>query len=229
MEKTTKLHLGCGERYFEGYINIDYPPSKQTIIKAKVDKYADILKLSYKPNSVDEIRLHHVFEHFDRPTALALLCKWRTWLKPRGLLRIETPDAMACYKLMVSPWISFNKKQQVNRHLFGSHEAEWAVHWDGWYKERYLYILNQLGFEKITFKYNKWGLLRNIEVFAIKSRKSFSVKKYQQISGSILKTSTVRVGTKDPNEPEGTERKLLNYWIQIWTKIFNYAGKYVTN
>ena len=86
-----KLHLGCGERYLEGYINIDYPPEQHTVQQnTKVDHYADITKLNYPENSIDEVRLHHVFEHFDRATALALLCNWHTWLKPGGKLLIET-------------------------------------------------------------------------------------------------------------------------------------------
>lgn len=103
----TKLHLGCGRRYLEGYINIDYPLGEQTVQTDLVaDKYEDITRLSYPTDSIDEIRLHHVFEHFTRTDALALLCRWREWLKPGGLLRIETPDARAGCKLIASPFTS---------------------------------------------------------------------------------------------------------------------------
>jgi len=80
-----KLHLGCGETYLPGYINIDFPPSQHTVQKQpKADLYADIRQLSYPSESVEEIRLHHVFEHFDRPTALRLLIDWYEWLKEGG-------------------------------------------------------------------------------------------------------------------------------------------------
>lgn len=215
-----KLHLGCGQVYLQGYINIDYPVSHQNVQKVKADLYADVTKLDYPANSIEEIRLHHVFEHFDRPTALALLCRWRQWLVKGGILRIETPDVLASYKLMISPLISYSDKQQVMRHLHGSHEAEWAVHWDGWYKEKYLSTLTKLGYEKLVFNYSKWGLLRNIEVIAFKSSQIITSSQYKILSKNILKTSTVRVNTKNPFEPEGTEKKLLEHWHINWKKMF---------
>ena len=216
-----KLHLGCGERYFPGYTNIDYPVIKQTVIKARVDTYADIITLKYPKSSITEIRLHHVFEHFDRPTALALLCRWRDMLSPGGLLRIETPDAMECFAQMISPWYSFDQKQQIERHLFGSHEADWAVHWDGWYKEKFAYTLTLLGFEDIRFKTNKWGVTRNIEVFSHKSNNGISSKKYRQLCQCILTHSTVRVKTKDRLVPEGSEVKTVKVWMNKWQKIYS--------
>ena len=72
----TKLHLGCGTTYLNGYINIDYPESEHNHIKPICDRYEDITKLSFDEGSIDEIRLHHVFEYFGRVQALALLIKW---------------------------------------------------------------------------------------------------------------------------------------------------------
>lgn len=216
-----KLHLGCGEYYLNGYVNIDYPKSKQTVINTHADIYTDILKLTYRNNSIDEVRLHHVFEHFDRSTAIALLVKWRKWLKVGGVLRIETPDAMSCYKMMISPLYTYDQKQQINRHLFGSHEASWAVHWDGWYEEKYKHILQILGYENLQFKRNKWGVLRNIEVFAHKSRAKMSYEEYRNRAEKILIQSTVRVNQKDNNYPKGSEIKTLRHWMSVWEKIIS--------
>src|SRR5579859_5581695 len=84
-----RLHLGCGERYLEGYVNVDFPPDTQALMDtSKADMHADLTKLEYEPDSVQEVRLHHVFEHFDRPTALRLLLDWYDWLIPGGLLTI---------------------------------------------------------------------------------------------------------------------------------------------
>ena len=80
-----KLHLGCGHYYLEGYTNVDYPPSEHSVQQSiKADLFCDLATLRYAAGSVDEIRLHHVFEHFPRPAALALLCRWRDWLVPGG-------------------------------------------------------------------------------------------------------------------------------------------------
>jgi predicted SAM-dependent methyltransferase len=80
-----KLHLGYGQRYLEGYVNIDFPVSEDTLQKDNVaDLHAGILGLRYPVGSVEEIRLHHVFEHFSRPVACALLASWFSWLYPGG-------------------------------------------------------------------------------------------------------------------------------------------------
>jgi len=165
-----RLHLGCGEQHFDGYINIDYQPSEHTVqTKTAADIFADITTLDFPEQSVDEIRLHHVFEHFNRPKALALLIKWHEWLKIEGKLHIETPDIVGCAKLLVSN-LPYRMKQAILRHCFGSHEADWAYHLDGWYDEKYRYILKKLGFnvECRSWHWEKEPFLANVEAIAIK-------------------------------------------------------------
>src|SRR3989304_4340451 len=162
-----RLHLGCGERYLNGYVNIDYPPAKHTVQKKTVaDLFADVITLNLPDNSVDEIRLHHVFEHFDRPIAIALLCRWHLWLKIGGIVHIETPDFEASMTLMSSSQHSYTQKPSVMRHLFGSHEADWAIHKDGWYREKYEHVLSKLGFDEIHFEFSHWQMTYNIIVKA---------------------------------------------------------------
>ena len=84
-----RLHLGCGQHRLAGYINIDYPRADHTVQTESVaDIFANITTLSMLDGQLDEIRSHHFFEHFDRQTALALLCKWISWLKVGGELVI---------------------------------------------------------------------------------------------------------------------------------------------
>ncbi len=215
-----RLHLGCGAKYLEGYINIDFPTSEHTVLKDLVaDEYADIQRLVYPRNSLDEIRLHHVFEHFSRPTALALLCRWRNWLRPGGMVRIETPDAMASIRLMTSPFYSFDSKQQVMRHLFGSHEAAWAVHADGWYREKFRVTLEKLGFVGIEFVASGWSMLRNIEVTAYKGENELTYEEYYPAVRALLQMSTVRAVRlllKSDKGPEGSELQLLDVWMAMW-------------
>ncbi len=216
----TKLHLGCGRKYLEGYINIDFPDSEHTVLKDIVaDEYANIHGLVYPHNSISEIRLHHVFEHFTRPIALAFLCRWRNWLRPGGVLRLETPDVMESFKLMSSPFYSFDSKQQVMRHIFGSHEAAWAVHEDGWYREKFNITLKKLGFEGIKFVTNRWSMLRNIEVTAKKGLNEITYEEYYSAVRELLQMSTVRdvrVYTINDKTPAGSELQLLDVWMGIW-------------
>ncbi|MBS3903039.1 MAG: NTP transferase domain-containing protein [Anaplasmataceae bacterium] len=152
-----KLHLGCGEKYLPGYINIDFPPYEHSVIKIKADMYADIRTLSYPDNSIDEIRTHHMFEHFPRAEALKLLSHWRRWLKPGGKIMIETPDFLACARSYAMTF-SNKRRLELGRHVFGSEEASWAHHYDFWDKPKLKYILSEFGFKNIKIKRYKNSL-----------------------------------------------------------------------
>ncbi len=149
--KFMKLHLGCGAKYLEGYTNVDYPQSQHEVAKVKADIYQDFRTLQYQENSIDEIRNHHVFEHFNRIDALNLLLQWRKWLKVGGILTIETPDGFWCSFLF--PILPFKFKMYLVRHLFGSQEGDWANHLDFWYKRKFKKTLSKLGFGNFRFSH----------------------------------------------------------------------------
>ena len=202
-----KLHLGCGEKYFFGYVNIDYPSSEHTVQQiSKADYFADITEIVFPNNSVDEIRIHHVFEHFDRSTALALLCKWNMWLKVNGKLIVETPDFEGCTSLFIDKSFTFQQKQSVLRHIFGSHEAKWAYHYDGWYEEKYKIVLEKLGYDITNIEHNKYELTRNITVTAQK-RNQISLDEIVKNSKQLLRDNMV-------NKSE-TEERLWKTWCGI--------------
>lgn len=87
-----RLNLGCGQLSAIGYTNIDIAPGKG------VDKVADIRKLDYADNSVDEILLYHVIEHFTYDDAIAMLKSYHRMLKPGGAIVIEAPDVFKAVK-----------------------------------------------------------------------------------------------------------------------------------
>lgn len=145
--KKLRLHLGCGDTYLDGYTNVDFPQKEHTVMKPRVDVEGDFRNLQYEKNSVDEIRNHHVFEHFSRAEALKLLAQWREWLKPGGLLHIETPDFTTSAKKFLLGGLK--TQMRLGRHIFGSHEARWAYHLDYWDKRKFRFVLKKLGFEKI--------------------------------------------------------------------------------
>ena len=178
-----KLHLGCGQVYFEGYTNIDYPlDGNHSVQQVSVaDKHINLLDLKYEANSVDEIRLHHVFEHFSRPNALALIASWNSWLKMGGLLRIETPNYSRMAIISINPFLSKKKKGIALRHIFGSQEAHWANHFEGYSRKIYKQMLPFFGFEIVKFETNNWHGTHNIEVHA---RKVKSITQDQSIDAA---------------------------------------------
>lgn len=60
-----KLHLGCGNKRIEGWLNVDKYQSPA------IDKRVDLEKFPWpwKDGSVDEVLMHHVLEHLGQNTA----------------------------------------------------------------------------------------------------------------------------------------------------------------
>ncbi len=205
-----KLHLGCGEIRLEGYVNVDHPPNEHTVQKKSVaDVHADIRTMDLPSESAAEIRLHHVLEHFPRVEALALLTRWNRWLCQDGLLVVETPDFDRSIALLRSTWFSPARRNKVMRHIFGSQEASWAYHYDGWSQKQFQQVLGNLGYGKITFERNAWHDTRNIVVRARKVRE-LSPDDCYQATEQILISYLV-----DDSE---TERRMLSTWLMQWEK-----------
>jgi predicted SAM-dependent methyltransferase len=82
-----KLHLGCGSKHIDEFINIDirYLPG--------VDEVDNIKFLrKYKNNSISLIYACHVLEHFDRYEYISVLNRWYDILENDGVLRISVPN-----------------------------------------------------------------------------------------------------------------------------------------
>ncbi len=192
-----RLHLGCGEIRMDGYVNVDYPPSEHNVMRTVADVHADIAKLVLPDRSIDEIRLHHVFEHFNRVTALALLIRWHGWLKVGGKLVIETPDIVGSAKTLLSD-VPLVVKMGVVRHLAGDQAARWAYHVDHWFPERFEHTLSALGFDGVVASTSSWPMppyLSNVEVTARKDR---TVRIVDQLAAAdrLLLESTVAPAEK---------------------------------
>jgi predicted SAM-dependent methyltransferase len=200
-----RLHLGCGERHLDGYVNIDFPPSEHTVqVTSAADELADITRLQHPVGSVAEIRLHHVFEHFDRPTALRLLADWRRWLARDGELVIETPDFERCARAFARRWPRQRREGVLLRHIFGSHEAAWAVHWDGWYEARYRRTLTALRYGDLRFSREKWQGTHNITVRARPDGSDPSRDELLTAAEQVLRDSLV--------DDSPSEQRMLAHW-----------------
>lgn len=193
-----KLHLGCGEHYLKGYLNIDFPSLRHSVQKKTVaDKFADILKLNFPPGSIEEIRLHHVFEHFPRAVACALLTGWHTWLENHGILRIEVPDLEKMFR---------NYNCLAQRHIFGSQEASWAYHLCGYTTESIGDFLTRYGFGIKKIKKNNWKGTANIEVFAVKEGRKMSLEEFEKITRKYLSQFLL--------DNSSSERELFKVWMK---------------
>lgn len=77
-----KLHLGCGRKKWDGFVNCDLSGS---------DVDCDIRILPFGDDLADEIHAIHVVEHFFITEIQDVLAEWRRVLKPGGVLAIELP------------------------------------------------------------------------------------------------------------------------------------------
>ena len=141
-----RLHLGCGERRLPGYHNVDFGGDHHTVLNPAADEVADITLLRYPAGSIEEIRLHHVFEHFCRAQAVALLLVWQSWLRPGGILRIEVPDFAASARAALGLLASRQRQSVAIRHIFGSQEAGWADHKAGYTARTLRDLVSRCGF-----------------------------------------------------------------------------------
>ena len=82
-----KLHLGCGTKKLEGWINIDSVP------ECCPDVVHDITKpLPYADQSADELLAEDLLEHFDKYIRYLVFYEWTRVLKVGGKITLQVPD-----------------------------------------------------------------------------------------------------------------------------------------
>lgn len=101
LNQPVKLHLGCGNRLFEGYINIDgeYMRGTPGVIIHDITK-----PLPLPDNCVDEILTVHVIEHISRSLVLPMFKDWCRVCRPGGIAVNEWPDMLKmCREIVNNP------------------------------------------------------------------------------------------------------------------------------
>ncbi len=86
IDEPVKLHVGCGNVRFEGWINVD-------MTGKQVDVRRDLRKgLPYRDGSAALIYSEHFIEHLTCEEGLTVLREFHRLLKSGGIVRIATPD-----------------------------------------------------------------------------------------------------------------------------------------
>ncbi len=87
-----KLNFGCGHRYAQGWVNIDFHSEHPEVKRVNL-----LRRLPFADGAFDVVYSSHVLEHFAPATAEALLRECHRVLKPGGILRTVLPDLeIAC-------------------------------------------------------------------------------------------------------------------------------------
>jgi len=141
------LHLGCGERFIEGFIHVDLKDFPH------VDRVGRIENLDWvEDETVGLIYASHVLEHFSRHETKNVLKEWHRVLKNRGILRLAVPDFEAICK--VYTWD--NSIDVVKGLVCGGQDYENNTHRNIFDFESLKEILFRVGFTEVD-KYDWWN------------------------------------------------------------------------
>lgn len=108
-----KLHLGCGSKLFDGYINIDGAYMQGTP-GITIHDLLDPFPISN--NCVDEIISVHVIEHIMPDQVPILMKEWLRVLKPGGFVAVEWPDILKmCRYIVQDPSRLYSSDKRVRK------------------------------------------------------------------------------------------------------------------
>lgn len=82
-----KLHLGSGDKRFDGFVNVDYDE------RCSPDIIQDLEKKPwcFEDNSIDEVVAHHLLEHLGDPGFFIFMQELYRVCKPNALVKIVVP------------------------------------------------------------------------------------------------------------------------------------------
>lgn len=135
------LHLGCGNKSIDGFINIDALKTDETDL---VLDLKDITKY-FSNNSVDYIYACHIIEHLSRHTYQDVLKNLYYILKPGGLIRISVPD----FEALAGYYIETKNLNEIRGTLFGGQKDEFDYHKWTWDFDSLQAELSSVGFNNI--------------------------------------------------------------------------------
>jgi predicted SAM-dependent methyltransferase len=154
------LHLGCGPKRLEGFINIDYWITDAT------DYVCDVRRLPWRDGSVDAIESHHVIEHISHRDVTETLLEWRRVLVPGGSLMLETPH----FDETLREYLAGNEERLLS--IFGRQRRAGDTHLFGYNPQRLARLLAQCGFEDFVEKSPRSHQSAEEPVFRLECRKT---------------------------------------------------------
>lgn len=155
--ESVRLHLGCGSKLFDDYINVDgaYMIGTPGVI---IHDLLDPFPIS--DNSVDEILSVHVIEHIMPDRVLGLFQEWHRVLKKKGFVAVEWPDILKMCKYIVDdPSRLYSKDKRVRKRgiagIFGNisrYQDPVMLHKWGYSEDSIAELFKEAGFSKIRYE-----------------------------------------------------------------------------
>jgi predicted SAM-dependent methyltransferase len=119
--KDIRLHLGCGDIDYPGFVNIDARPQNHVHHVQRIDELS-----KFVDNSVTLIYGSHCLEHISHKRVVEVLKEWHRALKPSGVLRVSVPD----FDLLLDIYLQNNRDMQsIILPLMGEQDYSFNFHY----------------------------------------------------------------------------------------------------
>ena len=148
-----RLQLGCGDRYWPGFTNVDK-------FNTQADVLCDVQDLKpIKDEEATEIHAIHIFEHIGRLQVEPVLLEWLRVLKPGGKLVLEMPCLDKIAQMII------DKEKNIRLTLLGIYgdprdQREGMMHQWGWTYEELEWQLKAVGFKDVRFEEPKFHIAK---------------------------------------------------------------------
>lgn len=161
-QELVKVNLGCGHLPKSGYLNVDMRELEG------VDIIADVRNVPFPKESIDELYLAHLIEHFTEvDMEKYILPYWYSLIKPGGKITIICPNWKAMLDGYAKGDISIDVLKEIT---FGSQEYEGNQHYNMFSSQSLKELLYRIGFKKVNIieEYRVNGLCVEMEIEGVR-------------------------------------------------------------
>jgi predicted SAM-dependent methyltransferase len=141
-----RLNIGCGARILPGWVNCDI--ERHPRAKKAPEILCDAKTIPLGDGVADTVMAIHVFEHFPRWEADAVLEEWKRLLKDGGRLILELPNLVKCCRNYLEGRNGKNADQLGRWGIYGDATLEnrYMLHPWGYSPEELIGMLTAHGF-----------------------------------------------------------------------------------
>jgi predicted SAM-dependent methyltransferase len=161
-QQPVRLHLGCGSRLFDGYVNVDgdYMSHNPNVTLHNITSEYPV-----PDNSVDEILSVHVIEHISREQVPPMFQEWYRILKPNGSVAVEWPDLLKmCQAIVDNPECLYTEDRKLMKRtvagIFGDsvrYPDPAMLHKWGYSAESMSRLFMSAGFSRVVIEPNQYS------------------------------------------------------------------------
>ncbi|MDJ0507812.1 MAG: methyltransferase domain-containing protein [Crocosphaera sp.] len=190
-----KVNLGCGDRYTQGWVNLDFNSENPDVIPHNL-----LNSLPFSNEEVDVIYNSHFLEHFSLEDAKKILTECYRVLKKGGVIRIVVPDLESVCREYLYMLDNIDKPENEEKY-------QWIV----------MELLDQM------VRTEKWGLMNvyweeivkkdnKLIIDYVKDRLGIDIRQYYDDNPMSEQSNSLNL-TK-------IKKQLLNWYIGVIKNLF---------